>query len=172
MNFNLEPDFDEKTGLIAIEGESMVIHCHFYNVFLLQAIELASYIDGKAILFESAEKSVRFQLENYFKNCNITDEKDKLQVGGDMFKKFGFGLLDFSGISVSGGKVKSNSGHIALGWKKNFGEREEPVDIFACGFIAGVLGATYQKPVGSYKVTELECIIQGKDACIFEVTEK
>ena len=172
MSFSLEPKFDENTGLISIEGISMVIHCHFYNVFLLQAIETASYIDGKPILYKSAENSVKEQLQSYFTNKNVTDERERLLIGADMFKQFGFGLLDFSRISSSGGTVTSSSGHIALGWKKNFGERDEPVDTFACGFIAGVLEATYGKPIGHYKVEETECMVQGKDACKFEVSEK
>lgn len=170
MSFDLEPDFDEKSGLVSIEGISMVIHCHFYNVFLLQAIETATYVDGRAILIRSSEESVNKQLIGYYDRKGISDEKTRISIAADMFKVFGVGLLDFSNINGSGGTVTSKSSHVARGWKEQIGTREKPVDYISCGFIAGALAAVYNKPIGTFKVNETECLVQGKEKCKFEVS--
>jgi hypothetical protein len=168
VELDLKIDFNEEKRLINISGTLMAIHCHHFNTNLLQSLEDADYINGDKIIIQAAEKVAFEQLINIFQQASSL--KDKLDLAMQVFKTFGFGSLDLSGLSEDGtGTCTSPISHLVKGWLSKFGKREEPLCYFTCGFIAGSLAAATGKEKGTYKVIETQCMSTGAPICKFEV---
>lgn len=156
--------FDLHTGLAVFGGEPHVFHCHHYNVFLQRTIEDLPDVDGAAIQAAAAEEVVFGQLKRTLAGDRALDD------GAALFQELGFGVLDLTGLSAEGGEVKAPVSHYAQGWVSKFGQHKGPACHFVRGYLAALTAVAFDRPAGSYDVTETACAADGAAVCIFVVT--
>lgn len=143
--------------LASIGGEPHVFHCHHYNCFLQKSIaDQAVLVDHQRLLTDAATETVFAELGAIGP-----------ALAEELFQHLGFGLLDASELSATGGVVTVKASHYALGWLSKFGQARAPV----CFFVAGFVEALARRRFGAnYQVTETTCVANGASACRFEVS--
>jgi len=170
MKYVFEREFDKEKNIVRINGKAAIGHCQYYNTLILKTMESFGYVDGLKIYEEVAEEVNREAFSDYLKNHpEVVSLDDKLSVASDMYRTFGFGLIEFSDVNEEGAKVGASVSHFALTWKKRWGKRSAPICYFTKGYIAGALSVIFDKPLGSYEAKELDCISMGDRICRFEV---
>jgi hypothetical protein len=170
---DVKVDLDMAKATAHAYGQSMVFHCHHYNCFLQQTIEDPSYVDGAAILTDAAAEVAFDQIREFLaQNPQVDTLEERFSVAADLFRTFGFGTLDLSGLTEQGGVAVAPHSHYAFGWKSKFGPRETPVCFFVTGYLAGMMAAVADKPLGTYKATETACYAVAADRCSYKVEVK
>lgn len=171
---NIEISFTQAQGIAKVYGQPMLFHCNHYNRSLQQVIEDADYLDLDKILVKSAAEVTFYQLSEYFKDKSNLSLNDKLAFASELYKFCGFGILDFSKITNSGGQVIEKTSHYGLASKLNFGDRKKPAEYFDRGFIIGAISAVKGYLSGSLfsddlSVIQNKSISLGEDYCDFTV---
>jgi hypothetical protein len=103
---------------------------------------------------------MRAIFDDYIVKNNLTSAQDKCNVGREYFSVFGLGKMIVSG-NDNGGEVRLVHSHIDEGWVKKWGNHDKPINHFACGYIAAMFGAAFDKPLNTYAVTEAASIAVG-----------
>ncbi len=162
--------FYPEKNLIEVEGALLSLHCHHFNCGLLKSLEELEEIDGINLFINVAEEVYRHFFSEYLrKHPELKTIEDKLQAASEMYYAFGYGILHLENLNESGGIAKAESSYYVTAWLAKYGRRFSPVCYFTCGFIAGILEAIFDKPLGSYKVEELNCLIMGHEYCEFKI---
>lgn len=156
--------YDTTRNSYITEEEPTIFHCHHYNCFLQAVIlDTAGYLsDIDKVLSQSAQEVAFTHFDKFFANHEGTVE-DKKYLVEDYFRFAGFGVIDLSGVSGTGGKVHSSSDHYATGWKARFGTSKEPVSFFSTGFIAGATEAIFGLKLGTLTARQTECMAMGQE---------
>jgi V4R domain len=159
-------DFDPKTNLATLGGRALVFHCHHYNSILQQTIEQGLGEEANHLLSIAAQEAVRLQLPALSRSG---DRARVLETAASVFSELGFGRLDFSALSESGGIVSAPTSHYALSWLAKFGERTTPACPFTAGFIAAAVSVAFDLEPERVRVRETGCQAQGRSVCHFDV---
>jgi hypothetical protein len=158
--------FDEMRHFHYVEEVPMALHCHHYLGGFFRMVDQNSYVDGKAIMYNSAEKTIKNHLTIYFQNNKaINTDRDKLAVGADAVRKFGFGTLDFSEVTETGGIVKAPTSHVAKVLRDKLGGASKVGNVLTAGLIAGILAAVYKR---KFIVTEDLAFVNNTDMFTFK----
>ncbi len=166
-------NFDSESNIIRLNGVEVSLHCHHYNCGIIKALEEMEGIDERAIIIQAAKEEFYDNFMRYILNHTGSGTADeKLKTAGELYRFMGFGRLDLSGLNESGGKAYADSSYYVIGWLAKYQRRSAPVCCLTCGFLSGVLAAVYKKPVETYTVEEIQCMISGQDRCEFLVTVK
>jgi hypothetical protein len=153
---------------ILIYGMPMALHCHHYNINLHKMLEDKLGDEGIQLLYSSAEEATFIGLQNVFNIFNqIRSSEYKLKVGTTIFQNSGLGILELQDVDPRGGKAVSMSNHHVTGWLAKLGRRETPGCHFIRGYIAGMLEAVYNLPLGHYFVEETQCKMVKESKCQF-----
>lgn len=163
--FNADMEFDRENNIRKVADTNVVTNSHHYCSHLVQTLELTDYVDGARIIKEAGEEVFFKMFSGYLAKHDVADQ-EKLGVAADMYRKLGFGTLDFSGINE--GRVFGRTSHFASAWLIKFDRRVHPCCHFTSGYIAGVYRAITGK---RYKVEEAGCIATGAEKCAFTLTE-
>ncbi len=158
--------FDEKHNYMEIGGEAMVFHCHHYITNLQRTILDAEYIDSKLFLIGSAADSLYNQLRNLCEGLSVEESKRMAQ---DIYKTFGYGLLDLSEMDENGARLTASSSFFSKTWLEKFGESSKPVDYYTSGFLAAAYAVIYKKELKDIFADQLECMACGATQNVFEV---
>lgn len=144
-------------ALASIGGEPHVFHCHHYNCFLQKSIvDQSALVKHEVLLTEAAAEVVFTELSALGPNVEVST----------LFQQLGFGLLDVSALSASGGIATVRASHYALGWRSKYGVSATPVCFFNSGFIEAVARHHFG---GAYTVREIACVASGASECRYEV---
>lgn len=155
---------------ILIYGMPMALHCHHYNINLHKMLEEKLGDEGIELIFRSAEEAGFIGLSNVYNIFNqIKSSEYKLKIASTIFKNSGLGILEFTQIGPEGGEVISCSNHHVTGWLAKHGRRTTPGCHFIRGYIAGMLEAVYNLPLGHFIVKEKQCKMVQNEQCIFFV---
>ena len=117
--------FDTKHNCISIAGEAMIFHCHHYLSVLLRTILDAEYIDSRPFIIGSAADAAYNQLSNL---CAGLDRDQSKKMVEDVYKTFGYGLINISSMDENGVTVQSTKSVFSRAWKQKFGLGKKPVD--------------------------------------------
>lgn len=147
--------------------EPSIFHCHHYNTYLQAVIEDAkNYLNVYPILIESAQEISYSQFKFHFSQNDFSTNHRKVIVE-DYFQFCGFGLIDLSTATATGGTVTVASDHYGIGWKSKFGLRSKElpgVSFFTLGYILGALEAIYDLKNGELTGQQSHCLAKG-DPC-------
>jgi predicted hydrocarbon binding protein len=165
--------FDSDNNIIEFNGVLASFHCHHYNCGLLKAIEEIPSIDGQGVIKETAAEEF-FQ---NFKQIMAGESKEispvkALEEAEELYRFMGFGRLDLSKLTESGGIAYADSSYYVVSWLAKYGRRETPVCYFTCGYIAGILGVIFDATPYTYEVKETRCMVLRYDRCEFTVSKK
>ena len=152
--------FDEKHNYLEIGGEAMIFHCHHYIMNLQRTILDADYIDGSRFLIGSAADAVSYQLSNL---CEGLDVQASKKMAEDIYKCFGFGLIDLSCMDENGCELKTTSSFFSKTWEMKFGQRSEPIDYYTSGFLAAAYAVIYNKSLKDISAIQTTCLACGDE---------
>lgn len=166
FNINDYP-FDEKHNYLEIGGEAMIFHCHHYLTNLQRTILDADYIDSSKFLIGSAADAIYNQLSNLCVGLSIEESK---QMAQDIYKVFGYGLIDLSSMNDDGGVIETSKSFFSKSWYEKFGKSEKPVDYYTAGFLAAAYAVIYKKSLSDVKAIQTTCIACEDKTNSFEIT--
>lgn len=150
---------DLSQGLASLGGEPHVFHCHHYNCYLQKAVQdQSALLDARALLVHPAAEVVHAQLQALRADRAMAEE---------IFRTFGFGVIDLARLGPQGGKVALSSSHYAQGWLSRFGRSSHPVCFFPAGFAEGVARHLFG---GAFTATETACVARGDARCEIAVS--
>ena len=156
---------------VVLSGQPVTMHCHHYNINLQKTLEDVLADEGVQLLFRSVESAIynsfKLILDHYIQ---IKTLKSKLEMASVLYQNSGLGVIHFQGIGPGGGKIISNGSHHVTGWLAKHGRRKTPGCHFTRGWIAGVLEVLFYKPIGAYRVEELQCKMVQDGECIFHAS--
>ncbi|WP_457572254.1 V4R domain-containing protein [Desulfovulcanus sp.] len=165
--------FDPDNNILRLNDEPVSLHCHFFNCGLLKALEEIPYIDGLSILREEAAKQFYVNFKKLIERAGQESSPESLlKDAAELYRFMGFGRLDLSKLTRTGGTAWADSSYYVVGWLAKYGKRTSSVCHLTCGFISGIMAAIFDTPLGHYEVEETECMILGSDMCRFTVLEK
>jgi hypothetical protein len=165
---NWQKELGREGHRVKFSGQPVAMHCHHYNINLQKTLEETLGEQGVQLVYRSAEEAI---LENFKSMLNqyksIKTEKSKLEMAILMFQNSGMGIIRLHEAGPEGGVFVSPSNHHVTGWLAKHGKRDTPGCHFVRGWIAGILEAIYDRPLGYYDVEELECKMMRKEECLF-----
>ncbi len=160
MSLKLDFTLDNQTFRHYLNGHPVVMHSHHYLALISKLVEDMSDLGGPQILRDTVEETMRTIFDDYISNNNLTSPQDKCNVGREYFSVFGLGKMIVSG-NENGGEIRLTHSHIDAGWVKKWSKHDKPINHFACGYIAAMFGAAFNKPLKTYSVTEVASIAVG-----------
>ena len=158
--------YDEARNCFVIAGEAMVFHCHHYLNYLQRSILDADYIDSRPFIVGSAADAVYLQLSEL---CRRHSENEAKQMAADVYKTFGYGLIDLSALTPEGGKVQTYKSFYSKTWLMKFGQSTKPVDYFTTGYIAAAFAVIYGHPLTEVHAEQHKCIACGDEVNVHSV---
>ncbi|MCB1143395.1 MAG: hypothetical protein H7A24_08425 [Leptospiraceae bacterium] len=160
--------YDEIHNSLEVEGEAMIFHCHHYLTNLQRTILDADYIDSRPFLIGSAADAVYNQLQNIFREQNTSIE-DSFSIAEQMYKAFGYGLIDLSKLTGEGGEIKTRKSFFSKSWLMKFGKNSKPVDYYTAGYLAATYSAIFNVPLSEVNVVQSECMACGSAENVFQI---
>jgi hypothetical protein len=160
--------FDKEHNYLEIGGEAMIFHCHHYVTNLQRTILDADYIDSQLFIIGSAADAVFHQLRNLCEGLSVDEAKEMAQ---DIYKTFGYGLIDLSGMDASGIELKTTKSFFSKTWVMKFGVSKKPVDYYTTGFLAAAYAVIYKKELGAIFAQQSTCMACGDEYNTFEIKE-
>jgi hypothetical protein len=168
MAIELKYTFDSDSYRHFLNGHEMVLHCHHYMTLTAKMAEDFADIGGPAVMQEVAEETIRPVLDSYVKEHGISEAEQRLVVGKEYYAVMGLGLMEVTG-SAEGGEVRLPHSHFDEGWIKKWGKRDTPANYFTRGYVAAMFAVAFDRPPGSYEVSETASIVTGDETSIFVV---
>ncbi|MEA3521744.1 MAG: hypothetical protein U9R50_02085 [Campylobacterota bacterium] len=158
--------YDEKHNYLEIGGEAMIFHCHHYIINLQRTILDAEYIDSRKFLIGSAADALYYQLSNLCEGLSVDDSK---QMAEDIYKAFGYGLIDLSAMNENGIELTSLKSFFSKTWQMKFAQSQKPVDYYTTGFLAAVYAVIYKKELSQVHASQIECMACGDVSNTFHI---
>lgn len=152
--------YDEQHNCHVVAGEAMIFHCHHYLNYLQRSILDADYIDSRPFLIGAAADAVYRQLSVLCQGLSVDQAKT---LAAEVYKTFGYGLLDLSPMSDTGASLSSYKSYFSKTWLMKFGASQKPVDYYTSGFIAAAFAVIYQHPLGQVQVEQVACMACGAE---------
>ncbi len=159
FNINDYP-FDKEHNYLEIGGEAMIFHCHHYITNLQRTILDAEYIESSKFLIGSAADSLYYQLSNLCKGLSLDESKKMAQ---DIYKCFGYGLIDLSSMDESGCTLTTTKSFFSKTWEMKFGRSKKPVDYYTSGFLAAAYAVIYNKKLEDIQAMQTTCMACGDE---------
>jgi len=175
---------DADKSRLEFGGTEVSFHCDKFNTRVVKGLEDVVGFDGAHdLLSHQAEITHHAFLKKFLGDgpgaeaFSGLSPEDKLAAIFEIYKVLAYGSFDGSAVNDGGGKVVAKFSYVAEGWLENLERwnwtlRDNPVCHDACGQVAAALSLTFDKPVGTYSVTETTCRAKGDDVCEFVVEVK
>lgn len=160
--------FDQKHNYLEVGGEAMIFHCHHYMMNLQRTILDADYIQSDLFLIGSAADSLHYQLTNLCEGLSIQESKIMAQ---DIYKTFGYGLIDLSGMDANGIELTTTKSFFSKAWMMKYGTSKKPVDYYTAGFLAAAYAVIYKKNLKDIFTQQTTCMACGDAMNTFVVKE-
>ena len=158
--------FDEDHNFLEVAGEAMIFHCHHYLANLLKTILDADYIDSRPFLVGSAADAVYNQLSCL---CDGLDETESKKMAEDVYKCFGYGLINLSGMDENGVDLTTSKSFFSKTWQIKFEKSAKPIDYYTVGFLAAVYAVIYGKSLAEIDAEQTRCMACGDDLNRFSI---
>ncbi len=151
-------EYDKEHNYLEIAGEAMIFHCHHYLTNLQRTILDADYIDSRPFIIGSAADAIYNQLSNL---CEDLNQQDSKEMAEDIYKTFGYGLIDLSTMDENGIELTSTKSIFSKTWELKFGKSDKPVDYYTTGFLAATYAVIYNKKLTEVNAQQTTCIACG-----------
>lgn len=147
--------FDKEHNCLMVAGEAMVFHCHHYINYLQRSILDAEYIDSRRFLIGSAADAVYHQLSHLCKDLDVNQSK---QMAEEMYKTFGYGLIDLSAMDADGITLTTYKSFFSKTWVMKFGLSNKAVDYYTTGYIAAAFAVIYGHALKDIQAEQTTCM--------------
>ena len=162
----LDHKFDAERMRHYLNGQLSVLHCHHYATLYTQLAIDAKETD---LLASVAEEVFAGVLNDYFSKNGVESLDDRIAVACDYYAKVGLGKMKATYLGNDSGQIVLEDSHVDKGWIKKWGKFDAPVNHIGRGYIAGMFSAVWDKPLGTYTVSETESIVTGAEKSCFKV---
>jgi len=170
-SLNWQKELGRDGHRVKFSGRPVAMHCHHYNINLQKTLEDTLGVQGVRLIYRSSEEAIFQDFKNILSQYqSIKLEKSKFEMGSLMFQNLGMGIIRAQALGSEGGVFVSPSNHHVTGWLAKHGRRATPGCHFVRGWIAGILEAIYDHPLGYYTVEEHQCKMVREGECVFVVT--
>ncbi|MBT3255586.1 MAG: hypothetical protein HN366_03880 [Deltaproteobacteria bacterium] len=167
---NWQKELGREGHRVKFSGQPVAMHCHHYHINLQKTLEETLGKQGIRLLYQSAEEAIFENFTNILRQYkSIKTEKSKFEMAALVFQNSGMGIIRLQEVGPEGGLFMSPSNHHVTGWLAKHGMRDTPGCHFVRGWIAGILEAIYDRPLGYYAVEERQCKMMRKKECVFVV---
>ena len=155
---------------VNFSGQPVAMHCHHYNINLQKTLERTLGEQGVRLLYRSAEEAIYKDFKSILGQYeSIKTEKSKFEMATLMFQNSGMGVIRQQEMGPDGGVFVSPSNHHVTGWLAKHGRRDTPGCHVVRGWLAGIMEAIYDRPMGYYAVEERQCKMMKRSECVFVV---
>ncbi len=144
-------------GRLLTAGEPLVFHCNKYNYWLQQTLLLDRSLGMREVMVDAAAASAHSLVSRGSDELGLTTPEERLRLASDTFAQFGFGTLDLTRITTSGGEAVTPTSHFGQCLVDERGSFQEPQNLFDAGYAAGAAAAAYGLPAGSFGAEILAC---------------
>ncbi|MEZ5358358.1 MAG: hypothetical protein R3F48_05960 [Candidatus Zixiibacteriota bacterium] len=168
VSYQPEQKFDNKKMRHYMEGKTFVLHCHHYATLFTQLACDARDLGGTELLTEASCETFYEVLCDYFKKHKVSDTTDRIAIAEQYYGYVGMGTIEFNFGDKEGFAVMEHS-HIDEGWKKKWGQKEEPVNFIGIGYIQAAWGAVFNKKPETCNVEETQSIVCGSSNSRFTI---
>jgi hypothetical protein len=152
-----------------IEDVHFVFHCHHYNSLVHRALCKTPYLEGKKLLLEVAAEEFFFILQKICNNKRIKGTAT-LNVAEELYRYIGFGEIELTNLSATGGTAQSPSSHLATGYLYKWGKQVAPVDDFGLAFAVAAWAVAFAGDVKKCRAVQTRCIACGDSICEFQIS--
>ena len=159
--FEIDHKFDPVRDRHYLNGVCSVLHCHHYATLFTQLAADAVDFQGVKHLVETAEDTFYEVLNAYFKEKNVVDLAQKIEIARQYWSAVGMGLIRFTGIGKYEVTAEMEYSHLDEGWLKKWGGNDKPVNFFSVGFVAAVAALVNGKPPRSFQTRETQGLVCG-----------
>ncbi len=167
-SLNWQKELGRDGHRVKFSGRPVAMHCHHYNINLLKTLEDTLGDQGIRLLYQSSEEAVLGDFKSVLAQYKaIKAKKSRFEMAALMFQNSGMGIIRAEKLNAEGGIFVSPSNHHVTGWLAKHGRRKTPGCHFVRGWIAGVLEAIYDRPLGYYHVSEERCKMVQEGECVF-----
>ncbi|OFX77626.1 MAG: hypothetical protein A2X12_06295 [Bacteroidetes bacterium GWE2_29_8] len=168
MQLELDAKYDKKASRHFINGNQVVFHCHHFTTLYTQ---LAIDADETQLLHEVARESFYNVLQSYYKQKNITDVKEKIELACQYYSAIGLGTLTVKFMGSDSGEVISENSHVEKGWIAKWGKYDKPVNYIGTGYIAAMFASSLELPIKTFGVREEKSLVKGDDYTLFKIVK-
>jgi predicted hydrocarbon binding protein len=172
LDFEIDHYFDPARKRHYLNGVNSVLHCHHFATLYTQLAMDATDFNGVEHLVAAAEDSFFEVLDSYFRGKGIERVPDRLEVAQQYWQTVGMGLIRFTGVGPMEVAAEMEYSHLDEGWLKKWGGHDKPVNYFTAGFVAAVASLVNNKPVRSFRVSEVQSLVCGDEKSRFLAVTK
>lgn len=165
----LNKAFDTKSCRQLISGNTVVLHCHHYAALYTQLAMDCGMLDAKTLLAECSEDAWWEFLGGYYRTEGIAGIAARITIAEQTYAAVGLGKLRVTCAGPESGEVVLDHSHVDQGWIKKWGKHDQPVNFIGAGFVAALFAAVFDRPVRTFKATEIQCIVSGAPCSRFNV---
>jgi len=170
--FVLDHRYERRNSRHSMNGYDHVFHCHHYLALYTQLAEDAAFMDAKQLLADCAEDVFGEFLARYYREHNVIEPWQRLELAAQYYAAAGMGKLRFVSAGPDSGEVELTHSHVDEGWIKKWGRHDRPVNHFTRGYIAASFASAFGRPMRSIQVHEVESIVTGAERSRFAVVMK
>ena len=167
----LRTNFDSDSCRHIANDQTLVLHCHHFASLTTQLANDCTLLDGKKLLAECAEDTFYKVLTDYYRQHNIYDLQNRIEIAERYFAEAGLGKLAVKYAGSCAGAVIMEHSHVDEGWVKKWGTASQPINHIGCGYVTALFSAIYDKPVRTYIAKERQSIALGADVSVITVTD-
>ena len=167
----LQTRFDNDRCRHFAGGQTLVLHCHHFAALTTQLANDCSLLDAKRLLAECAEDAFHTVLDNYYRQNNISDLRERIEAAERYFSEAGLGKLKVNYAGLCAGEVELKHSHVDEGWIKKWGESSIPVNYIGCGYVTALFSALFDRPKRIYTAKERQSIACGAETSVITVTD-
>lgn len=170
-SLNMQHIFNKERCRHEVNGLTTVLHCHHFASLITQLANDCELVDAKKLLEECAEDTFYKVLANYYRENNITELAERIQVAEQYFAEVGLGKLKVKFAGPYSGEVILEHSHVDEGWVKKWGVADKPVNHIGCGYVEALFSAIYDRKHREFSASELQSIACGAKESVIGVIE-
>ena len=163
--------FDKDRCRHEINGLTAVLHCHHFASLTTQMAIDCKLLDAGKLLAECSEDTFYRVLTNYYRQHNITELFDRIDIAEKYFAEVGLGKMEVRYAGPYSGEIVLSHSHVDEGWIKKWGKYDKPINFIGCGYATAVFSAIYDRARREYTANETKSIVCGDEESIIEVVE-
>lgn len=164
----LQTKVDDRTKRHFLNDQLFVLHCHHYSTLYTQ---LAMDAGETSLLTDVAEEVFLDLLKTYFCKHSVSCLQEKIELACQYYAAMGLGKMKVGYCGEDSGEVELLKSHLDEGWKKKWGQHNEPVNYIGKGYVAAMFAAFFDAPKGTFTAQEVQSIAMGAEKSTFRVVK-
>jgi hypothetical protein len=170
---SMERSFDPSRMRRYIGGCPSTVHPILAAVtYTRTAIDDGAPYAAASLLAEAAEEAFFLALKWIFVSSNTLSIPERKTLAEEHFRLSGLGKLALGDIDEEGGTAELSVSAIDECWVSTYGKPEAPINVLACGYLAGAFAAITGECMKAFRAEEIRSIALGEPTSAFRITRR